>query len=302
MKQILALTSCLALLALGAPANAADLTFKPEGDAFAFDTGVLKGKLRANKKTFGLIPVTHTPTGQALSRSMGLFGIYRVFSDGQRHGTGAWDWPGEAKLLGDGSVLVTCAATPQRPFDLAGHYRWAGAATMDLEITVTPKQTLKGFEAFLASYFDSAFSNASACVQTATPQPIFQRAEKSLADWLIFPRDAQAVPLIQDGRWKIEPNPVEWKIQSPLARPLCVRRAPASGLTAVLMAPPGDCFAIAMPYETEGHYSMYFSLFGRDLKAGETARARARLQLSEKPGEPQILKAYEDYLASLAGK
>lgn len=296
------MTLLLVSLFMGATAWAADLGFKPEGDAFAFDTGVLKGKLRANKKTFGLIPVTHLPSGKSLTRSIGLFGIYRVFSDGQRHGGGAWDWPGEAALLGDGSVLVTCAATPQRPFDLAGHYRWAGPATLDLEITVTPKQALKGFEAFLASYFDSAFSNASACVQTAAPQRIFQRAEKSLADWLMFPRDAQVVPLIQDGRWKIEPNPVEWKIQSPLARPLCVRHAPASGLTAVLMAPPGDCFAIAMPFETEGHYSMYLSLFGRDLKAGETARARSRLQLLEKPGEPQILKAYQDYLASLAGK
>ena len=29
---------------------------------------------------------------------------------------------------------------------------------------------------------------------------------------------------------------------------------------------------------------MYLSLFGKDLKAGETARARARLVIRDKPG------------------
>jgi hypothetical protein len=103
------------------------------------------------------------------------------------------------------------------------------------------------------------------------------------------------VPLIQDGRWDLPPNPVRWEILPKLARPLAVRRAPASGLTALLMAPARDCFAIAMPYQSEGHYSTYLSLFGRDLPAGIVARARARLQFLESPSEEVMLQSYRSY-------
>jgi len=39
------------------------------------------------------------------------------------------------------------------------------------------------------------------------------------------------------------------------------------------------CFAVASPHELEGHYSTYFSLFGRDLRAGESATATVRMGL-----------------------
>jgi hypothetical protein len=94
------------------------------------------------------------------------------------------------------------------------------------------------------------------------------------------------LPLIQDGRWKIEPNPVDWKPGPNLGEPLGIRRAPGSGVAALLMAPEADCFALTMPHEGEGHYSMYLSLFGRDIKAGETASARSRLVVAQlKAGE-----------------
>jgi hypothetical protein len=76
-----------------------------------------------------------------------------------------------------------------------------------------------------------------------------------------------------------------------------VRRAAGAGIAAVIMAPAQDCFAIAMPHEAEGHYSTYFSLFGRNLNAGETARARARLQLLDQPTDQQVLDAYQAYCA-----
>ena len=47
------------------------------------------------------------------------------------------------------------------------------------------------------------------------------------------------------------------------------------------MARPEDCFALATPHEAEGHFSLYHSLFGRDLKAGERIEARSRLVIAE---------------------
>ena len=63
-------------------------------------------------------------------------------------------------------------------------------------------------------------------------------ADKSDGIWQAFPRDDQAVSIIQDGRWKFPPNPVDWVIRPRLAKPLGVRRCPANDLRAVLMSPP----------------------------------------------------------------
>ena len=123
-------------------------------------------------------------------------------------------------------------------------------------------------------------------------KPVLLAARQSFGDWLMFPRGKDVVPLIQDGRWKLEPNPVNWTIMPELERPLAVRRDAKSGLTAILSATAEDSFAVAMPHQTEGHYSVYLSLFGRDLKAGETARAKARLVLLE-TSEDQLLKLCE---------
>ena len=293
------------LLCLGAetPSPRAGLAFKPVGEEFIFDTGLLSGRLRAEKRGLGLTSVKYSSSGQTLSRSTGLLGVYRVFGNGKRFGTAAWDWPSEASLQPDGSVIVKCAATPERPFAFQGTYQWVDRATLELEIQVAPQKDLAHFEAFVSSYFDPAFTNSLGYVR-ALPgkpnQPGWLHADRSLGEWLMFPRDKAAVALIQDGRWTLEPNPVKWIILPELAYPLGVRRAPAAGLSAIVMAPGKDCFALATPYETEGHYSTYLSLFGRDLKAGDLAKTKVRLQFLDTLDERRILEAYEVFRKGLA--
>ena len=80
-----------------------------------------------------------------------------------------------------------------------------------------------------------------------------------------------------------------------LAAPLALRRDAKRGLTAVIMAPAGDCFAVSMPYGEDGHRSVYLSLFGRDLKAGETASARARMVIGKAISDQQAIELYEAY-------
>ena len=75
-----------------------------------------------------------------------------------------------------------------------------------------------------------------------------------------------------------------------------MRRDVPSGLTALLMSRPGDCFAISMPYGEEGHRSVYFSLFGVDLKAGHEATARVRLVIGKGISDERALDIYKTYL------
>ncbi len=299
--MVLVLVTVAALRAVGA--GEPNWRFsKGSSNEFNFDTGVLRGVLRAGGKSMGLSSVTHVPSGTRLDRSMGLFSHYRVFTSNHRYGTAAWDWPSEAELGANGSVKIHWPATPDRPFELRAVYRWTTPDTLDLETSVEAKGQLEKFESFLASYFGEEFTNCLIYVgpsaDDAHPQG-FMAAERSFGVWQAFPRDELAVAIIQDGRWKIEPNPVNWFIMPRLARPLGIRRSPTTGLTAVLMAPTQDCFALLTPHQSEPHDSLYLCLFGRDLKPGEHATARARLRIGSQLSEPDCKRAYDDYVKAL---
>jgi hypothetical protein len=262
---------------------------------FSFDTGVLQGALRAKGESTGLSSVIYKPTGLRLDRSKGLLSHYRVFTANQRYGPGAWDWPGTAQLLPDGAVETHWTPAADRPFEMWAVYRWAAPGTVEVETRIRAEADLAKFESFLACYFNDVFSNSLVYVRQPTTSagiPGFLAAEEPAGVWQAFPCDAAVVPVIQDGRWKLEPNPVDWVIRPQFALPLGLRRAPASSLAAVLMASAGDCFAICTPHQTEKHHSMYLSLFGRDLKHGETAWARARLMIAPGLTDDQAVEAY----------
>ena len=285
----------------GCPGKLA-FTVKEEG-GYEFDTGILRGGLREAGKGLGLTSAVHIPTGTTLNGAYGILSYYRVFTTNKRYGTAAWSWPGTSKLLSDGAVQVTWPEGDDRPFEMVAIYRLRDNSTLDVETIVKPGKDLSKFEVFLASYFHDAFPLPQVYV-AASPEaegkPAFLTAKKSFGDWQIFPRNEDVVPIIRDGRWQKEPNPVDWKIMPRMAMPIALRRGSDKAPTAILMAPPNDCFAIATPYEGEGHYSMYFSLFGRDIKAGQTERARLRLAVTSTASDREILDLYRKYLKDIA--
>jgi len=305
---------CLALAALPLPATAsaadrdvagaaspnapAGLAFTAEGKEFRFDTGVLRGTLHSQGKSLGLAPVIDAVSGSTLCGSFGLLSHYRLLDSEARYGGGAWDWPSKARALPDGAVEAAWSADQGHPFDMKAVYRWKATNVLDLTTSVTAKKDLERFESFLASYFKGfpeSLVYVKGCPQTGG-KPGLLPAVRANGDWQMFPRDDAAVKVIQDGRWKRPPNPVAWKIMPPLAAPLAMRRDAKTGLTALVMAPADDCFAVATPYGEEGHRSIYLSLIGRDLKAGQTATARSRLVIGRNISEEQAVAIYQAYL------
>jgi hypothetical protein len=192
----------------------------------------------------------------------------------------------------------------EHPLEMIGVYRWSADDTLDLELTVTPQRDLPRFELFLASYFNG-FPASLAYVQrpaSANNSSPFMGAVKAGGDWQTFPRDEAAATIFGDGRWTRPPNPVTWQIMPQLAAPLTMRHDAKSGLTAVLMSHASDCFAVSMPYGEEGHRSIYFSLFGRDLKARQEASARVRLVIGKDITEDRALEIYRAYLKNQHAK
>lgn len=269
------------------PTSPAALQFQPDGrGGFTFDTGVLRGRLHAEGRSLGLTEVMYGPTGARVDRGHGLLSHYRVFANGRRFGGGAWDWPSTAARLPDGRVEVRWAAAEDRPFTLRAVYRLTRPGAITVETSVEPQSELRGFEVFLASYFDPAFTNSFVAARHGEVTG-FATATPDRGEWQMFPRDAAARTLAEDGRWKLEPHPVVWTFPAELAGPTlrAHRRAPGKGLLATFSADTSECFAVATPHQTEAHYSTYLSLFGRTLAAGQTARARVSLVITGPAGE-----------------
>jgi hypothetical protein len=285
-------TIALAALLLAGHAAGGDFAFTPSGRQFRFDTGALRGTLRSEGRSIGLIPLTDTATGAAVARSQGLLSPYRMLTAERRFGEAAWDWASTASLQADGSVLVTWSADAAHPYGMTGAYRWASSNALDLAITVAPTQDLKGFEVFLASYFEGFESSFG----YAEGNPAgFREAKQSDAFWHMFPRDEAGAALIRDGRWRLPPHPVEWTLRPAYAGALAMRRDAKTGLVALVMAPTEDCFAVAMPYGEESHRSLYLCLFGRDLEAGEAATARVRLVIARGLTDQEAVGLYKAY-------
>jgi hypothetical protein len=303
--------SLLAATSLGAAQP--DLSFKAADEAgfYNFDTGVLRGKLRLDGRSQGISELIHVPSQQEITYGgghVGLFSPYRVFSTGTRYGHAARDWPAEPEILSDGAVEAHFPPGEDHPLEMTVIYRITSPDTLDLETIVTPTADMPGFEFFLSHYFGPGF-DASVYVKPNrfAPQepPGFQRADwNPLTDgnYLIYPRDRESVLLIFDGRWELPPNPVQWSVNRYLAGPLAMRRHEESGLTALVMAPPEDCFAVATPYNktppdgVAGHRSLYQSFFGRDVAAGQTVQARSRLVVRAGLSDEAAIGVYEQYL------
>jgi len=282
-------------------APAAGLAFTAQGREYHFDTGALRGALRSQGRSRGLTSVVESASGAAIARDYGLFSHYRLLDNRTRYGHAAWDWASEARGLPGGAVEVRWSADDEHPFDMKAVYRWTARNTLDVTTSVVPQRALERFEVFLASYFQGFATSrvyVEGCPET-DGKPGFLEAKKAYANWQMFPRDDRAAEIIRDGRWQRPPHPVQWKIMPRLAAPLAMRCDAETGLTALVMAPATDCFAVATPYGEEGHRSLYLSMFGHDLDADELATTHARLVIDRAITDDQAVALYEAYIEKM---
>jgi hypothetical protein len=300
-------TLLVAFLVAATPvlADPPNLAFKPAGQGlYDFDTGTLGGRLKVDGKYQGIYPMVDCDSKMELVHPPGIFSFYRVFERSKRWGQSARDWPTLPKLLADGAVEVRWPAAAEHPLEIVGVYRWKAADTIDLEIAVKPEHDMPRFELFMSSYFTKTFRASVYAKSEGQAKPAFvpvDRKPQSTGAYVMFPRDDEAVQMIRDGRWKLGSNPVDWAIERWLAAPMVLRRDSSHGLAALMMCPPGDCFAVSTPWnpatpEAGGYRSVYLSLFGRDLRAGQTSQARCRLVIAHQLTDQQAVERYAEYV------
>jgi hypothetical protein len=305
MRFTLLLISALLLAEPSTFADSPDLAFEAVGGGhFDFDTGVLKGRLKLDGKYQGLYPLIDVETGTELVHPPGVFSFYRVLTTNRRYGKSARDWPTQTKLLSDGAVEVHWPPAEEHPLEMTAIYRWTAPDTLDLETTVQPQHDMPNFELFMSSYFGKGFRASVYLRPDDQELPHFasvDRTPDARGGFVMFPKDQGSLDMIRDGRWTIPPNAVNWDARQWLAAPVVIRRDAKLGLTAAMMCPSDDCFAVASPWnpatpEAGGYRSLYLSLFGRDLKADKTAKARCRLILSRNLSDDEAIRRYQQYV------
>ncbi len=296
MKMLVMLLCCCMVMSGVGAAPVEAFTPGEAPGSFQVDTGLVAGVLRPEGLSFGFTPFTHVPTETNLVTMMGLLNYYRMFTTNHRYGESMRAIPSEGTLEGPDTLRVHWPAEEDRPFALTGIYRWVAPDTVDLETIVEATDTLPDFDVFLASYLSERFPASAVYAKDADGEAAFITAEPEDGVWQVFPRDADGLALVKDGRWDIPPSPVDWAVRPDLAAPLIYRRADDSDLVVAMMARPEDCFAVFTPFRSEHHYSMYFSLFGDTLEAGDVVRARIRMVIAELDDEA-LLARYQEFLA-----
>jgi len=234
-----------------------------------------------------------------IDNNHGLLVPYRFLTPQKRYGFGSWEWPRTGKLLEGGGAELHWAGATNRPFTFSSTFRWQAADTLDMTLVFTPDTDFEKFELFLGSYF-RAFTKAKAYVKDAgNGQPGFVEAAQDKGAMQLFPKNQDVLAIINDGRWKFPPYPNDWAIRPALAAPLGIRQEPKSGVTVLIMAPPEDCFAVSMSQQEAGLGALYLSLFGKDVKQGQTLTGHARLVFGKNTTDAQILQKYQEYLKDL---
>jgi hypothetical protein len=281
--------------------------WRAEGANYCFETELVSGRFLTAGKYQGLRSLVHRATGVEIAageKLPGLVAPYRVFGNGRRYGD-VRDRPGRAELV-PGGLRVTYLADDANPFEVVSFYAWDGD-TLDARYSVRPQVEMLSFELGVASYLSAGFrayvSRQSNTWGETGSRMVPVDANPMTDVYALFPRNEAAMKTIFDGRWDLPPYPVRYAVPAYFAEPLAYRRHVKSGVMALGMGDPTECYAVCIPVNdppedpspAKGYQGVYFYHFGRDLRAGETATARVRWVVGRDIPEAEIVARWQAF-------
>ena len=262
------------------------LVFKPTG----LDVQAPEGKVGAKR------------------RHQGHLNLYRVYAGKETFGS-LRDDLAEVKRLQNGAQL-TWPASDKRPVAVTAWWRVAGAAQIDLHLTARPTRDLKNFEILPASYCPVNMKKHVYLKRNGQPHPSVVKTPSNSTAATLYPffplTEADWLPQETTGRilstWLWPTMVAEEKAAVPIV-------FASDGQTEIiLMGDPASTSAVcATPRPDSGkpedwnsvgqHSALYLSFFCRDVKAGQTVTARARLIFRKRAPQPATahLELYREF-------
>ena len=284
-------------------------TWKIEGQHCCFENESVTGQFLTSGEYQGMRSLVHRPSGIEIAageKLPGLVAPYRVFGNGKRYGD-VRDRQPKVELVPEGARM-THSADSQNPFDLVAVYSWQDGV-LEIHYTLTTQAEMRGFEIGIASYLAAGFrafvSRQSNNWSEDAPRIVPVDVNPMTDVYALFPRGEAEMRTIFDGRWDLPPYPVRYTVPGYFALPLAYRRHATSGVTALGMADPKECYAICIPVNNpadvpdpaNGYQAIYFYFFGRDLRLGETVGWRLRWVIGKDLGETEIQEHWESFVS-----
>ena len=291
----------------------AALTPNEVDGGFDFETSQVQGTIRLDGAYHGVTRLIDKRTGrQVIDPRYSALNLFRLFSVNQ--GMGQPRSMERTTRVSADWVEVSWPVTDAHKGEITARYEVHQPNAVDVTVTVQTQGAYRGYELFMSNYFDKILRpyvylkprRGKAAQEPELVLPTVNDVFRGTV--LVFPRDTHAAQRCVDGRW--ERN--EWGAPTVQMCPvrhyancLAFVTDPESRLGVVLMAKPGDCYAISTRYFAEDDadrltsYSAFdLSLFGDDLLPGDRRTVKARLAVTELDDDmSQPGKLYRAFLA-----
>lgn len=278
-----------------------------EGQYACFETDLVSGKYLTAGHYQGVRDLVHRPTGVQIAageKLPGLVAPYRVFGNGRRYND-VRERDGRVEQVSEG-IRITHARNAENPFDLTSVYSWSHD-TLEVRYTLAIHAEMQGFELGIASYLAAgfrAFVPRQSNVWGEKDYKIVPVDVNPMTDvYAVFPRSEADVKTIFDGRLDLPPYPIRFTVPAFYAFPWAYRRHVRTGVMALGMADPKECYSMCIPVNNppedpdpaNGYQGVYFYLFGRDVHPGETLKTRVRWVIGQDMPESEILARWNEF-------
>ncbi len=255
--------------------------------------------------------VRHKPSNTLVSpdegtmRHVGMLNFFRVLIRGGYLTELRAEKP-EVRPEKDG-VTLTYLPTVRRQAKVIIRFTFREPNIIDMDLSVEALANYPGFEILLSSYQAEGFVSGAYVAkkefEPSEPEQIRIPDQPMIHGvWPFFPRDEAGANLLTDGRHQKG----RWYWRMAIGRRYGFPMAFFSkgDVDVLLMGRPEDVYAVGATYEGDAktdnlaaHRSLYLSLLGEDLAAGETRRTQMRMIIDEFGSDPAKHAAlYETFL------
>jgi len=266
------------------------ITWNPEQEEMEFNLSELSGVVNFSK-SHHFSKVLYKPSNMLISpdgsgmEHVGLLNFFRVLISGG-YLTELREEKPLVKAEKDG-VTLTWLPTIRRQANVTIRFTFCEPNIIDMDMSVETLTNYPGFEILLSAYLAPGFVSGAYVAKKEfgpvvpeqiriTDQPMIHGV------WPFFPRNEAGANLLTDGRHQKG----RWYWRMAVGRRYSMPMAffNKGEVDVLVMGRPEDVYAVGVTYEGDpetdniaAHRSLYLSMFGEDLVAGEGRRTQMRM-------------------------
>ena len=274
--------------------NEERITWNPELEVMEFNLSQLSGVVNFSK-SHHFSEVRYTPSNMLISpdgsgmEQVGLLNFFRVLIRGG-YLTELREEKPLVKAEKDG-VTLTWAPTIRRQANVTIRFTFREPNIIDMDMSVETMINYPGFEILMSAYMAPGFVSGAYVAKEEfgpvvpeqiriTDQPMIHGV------WPFFPRNEAGANLLTDGRH--QKGRWYWRMAVGRRYGMPMAFFNKGEVDVLVMGRPEDVYAVGVTYEGDAekdnvaaHRSLYLSLFGEDLAAGEGRRTQMRMIIGE---------------------